>query len=140
MVGKRELHRLGSNYASGNGRTKSSGVDGMRPTSSSDIESGIHSYANGSDGEGHGENGDARPRPKLWGRFKDAANTALEDKRRDDLKKSLLEGIQGLDQSHLEKFRKSDEELKAISNKKVRKFYEEQNDRLNDWLEVGELR
>lgn len=36
----------------------------------------------------------------------------------------------------MEKFRKSDDELKAIKNKKVRAFYEAQNQRLNDWLEV----
>lgn len=30
-------------------------------------------------------------------------------------------------------------QLKAIKNKKVRAFYESQNDRLNDWLEVDAL-
>ena len=30
-------------------------------------------------------------------------------------------------------------QLKEIKNKKVRKFYEEQNDRLNDWLEVDTI-
>ena len=33
----------------------------------------------------------------------------------------------------LENYRKSDEELKEMKNKGLRKFYENQNDRLNDW-------
>ncbi|KXL45449.1 MAG: hypothetical protein FE78DRAFT_70933 [Acidomyces sp. 'richmondensis'] len=92
-------------------------------------ESGLHSGANGS------TNWRDQPRPKLW-RFKDAANTALEDKRREELKKALLHGI---NRDQLEKFRKSDEELKAIKNKKLRQFYEEQNERLTDWLEVDAI-
>ena len=80
-------------------------------------------------------NGDARPRPKVW-RFKDAAVTALEDHRREQLKQQLLTGI---DREALEKFRKSEEELKEIKNKKVRAFYESQNERLNDWLEVDAI-
>ena len=95
-----------------------------------DLESGTHSgSANG------GANGDARPRPKVW-RFKDAAMTALEDSRREQLKKTLLSGV---DREALEKFRKSDDELKSIQNKKVRRFYEDQNERLNDWLEVDNI-
>lgn len=66
-------------------------------------------------------------------RFQDAAWTALEDARREELKNSILKGI---DRDGLEKFRKSEDELKEIQNKKVRKFYEDQNQRLNDWLEV----
>ena len=73
-----------------------------------------------------------RERPRIF-QFQDAARTALEDARRDELKKALLHGI---DRDGLEKFRKSKEDLKEIKNKKVRKFYEEQNERLNDWLEV----
>ena len=90
------------------------------------LNGGPNGHANG------GANGDAKPRPRIW-RFKDAANTALEDSRREELKNSLLSGV---DRDGLEKFRKSDEELKQIKNKKVRAFYEAQNDRLNDWLEV----
>merc|ERR1719301_418068 len=66
-------------------------------------------------------------------RFQDAAWTALEDARRETLKKTILEGI---DRSALEKYRKSEEDLKAIDNKKIRAFYEAQNQRLNEWLEV----
>lgn len=106
----------------------------------SDLESGNYQDANGSSS---GQNGDARPRPDasarprpdVW-RFRDAAMTALEDKRREELKKTLLEGV---DREALEKFRKSDDELKAIKKKPVRKFYEAQNQRLNDWLEVDAI-
>lgn len=74
-------------------------------------------------------------RPAIF-RFQDAANTALGGQRREELKQKLLHGI---DREGLEKFRKSDEELKEIKNKKVRKFYESQNDRLNDWMEVDAI-
>lgn len=74
----------------------------------------------------------ARPRPRMW-RFQDAAKTALEDARRDELKKALLTQIDNRD---LEKFRKSKDELKEIKKKPLRRFYENQNGRLNDWLEV----
>ncbi|KAH8891266.1 hypothetical protein GQ53DRAFT_794350 [Thozetella sp. PMI_491] len=76
-----------------------------------------------------------RPRPRLW-RFGDAVETAVDDKRREDLKKELLHGI---DRSGLEKFRKTDEELEAIENRGLRAFYEAQNQRLNDWLEVDSI-
>ena len=123
MVGKR-------NTFYGNGDAKASD---QRPRSShNDLEGG-----NGQlDGSANGNaNGDAKPRPKIW-RFKDAANTALQDRRRDELKKALLSGV---DREGLENFRKSDEELKQIKNKEVRAFYEAQNDRLNDWLEVDAI-
>lgn len=124
MVGKRELFRAASATKKGDSKIKDS--DDTRQQSNGDIESGLHSYSNGH------SNGDARPRPRLW-KFKDAASTAVEDRRRDELKKALLNDI---DRDGLEKFRKSDEELKEIKNKKVRAFYEGQNARLNDWLEV----
>ncbi|EMC96268.1 hypothetical protein BAUCODRAFT_33618 [Baudoinia panamericana UAMH 10762] len=128
MVGKRELYRAGSTYGQGtqHKERRSKQNEDLRPTSEDDVESGLHSYANGH------ANGDGRPRPRIW-RFKDAADTAMEDKRREELKKALLHGI---DRDGLENFRKSDDELKAIKNKKVRAFYEAQNQRLNDWLEV----
>ncbi|MCJ1378312.1 hypothetical protein MMC17_001409 [Xylographa soralifera] len=75
------------------------------------------------------------PQPQKH-RFKDIANLALEDSRTRELKKALREGIEN---DHLEKFRKTEDELKAIKNKKVRQFYENQNSRLNDWLEVDTL-
>jgi len=129
MVGKRELFRAASATKQNSSRSD------VRPQSSDDIESGLHSYANGNENGNGGENGNAKPRPNMW-RFRDAANTALQDSRRDELKKALLTGI---DRDGLEKFRKSDEELKGIKNKKVRKFYEAQNERLNDWLDVDSI-
>ncbi|KAM5347801.1 hypothetical protein ACJ41O_007625 [Fusarium nematophilum] len=73
-----------------------------------------------------------RPRPHIL-RFQDAARTALEDARRGEIKRALLHGI---DREGLERYRKTDEELKSMKNKKLRGFYEAQNERLNDWLEV----
>ncbi|KAJ9630717.1 hypothetical protein H2203_001241 [Taxawa tesnikishii (nom. ined.)] len=69
-------------------------------------------------------------------RFRDIANTAMEDRRREELKRQLLEGV---DREGLEKYRKSDDELKQMKNKKLRAFYEAQNARLNDWLEVDAI-
>ncbi|KAK4890817.1 hypothetical protein LTR27_010518 [Elasticomyces elasticus] len=132
MVGRREFARMTSRDAQGQEQTKVNSYE--RPNSSGDLESGLHEVANGNTNGNH-HNGNAKPRPKVWS-FKDAANTALEDKRRDDLKKALLTGI---NRDELEKFRKSDDELKAIKKKPVRKFYEEQNNRLNDWLEVDAI-
>src|ERR1700754_1664557 len=91
------------------------------PRSRNDLETGM----NGSTGN-ETSNGSARPRPRIW-RFKDAAITALGDQRREELKNQLLSGA---DRNGLEKFRKSDEELKDIKNKKVRAYYEAQNERL----------
>ena len=123
MVGKR--------FGSYTGNYEDSSARRRRPTRD-DLEVGrSHFQANGTGNH----KGDARPRPKVW-RFKDAAVTALEDHRREQLKQQLLTGI---DRDALEQFRKSDEELKEIKNKKVREFYEAQNARLNDWLEVDAI-
>lgn len=133
MVGKREMARTTSNNKS---LHRIQSHRSHRSSYRDDIEAGNGNGNSHPDETGeNGENGDAKPRPRLFN-FKDAANTALEDQRREDLKKALLEGI---DRDQLEKYRKSDDELKTIKNKKVRKFYEAQNDRLNDWLEVDSL-
>ena len=125
MVGKR------NRFQAQNNDYEDSSI--KRPHSSHDqnLESGLHR----GDEVGGYANGNARPRPRVW-KFRDAAMTALEDHRRDELKKALLSGV---DREALEKFRKSDEELKQIKNKKVRAFYEAQNERLNDWLEVDAI-
>ncbi|KAK0894018.1 hypothetical protein LTR02_012515 [Friedmanniomyces endolithicus] len=132
MVGRREFARASSRDAQGQQQQKVNSFE--RPNSSGDLESGLHEYGNGN-GNGNQQNGNAKPRPKMWS-FRDAANTALEDARREELKKALLHGI---NRDELEHFRKSDDELKAIKNKKVRAFYEKQNDRLNDWLDVDAI-
>ena len=130
MVGKRGL--VGSEkHNDADGRPKSSA--GARPLSSNgDIEAAYQSYDGGDGVRQRRNKGDARPRPRVW-RFKDAVDTAVEDARREELKKALLSGV---DREGLEKFRKSEEQLKEIKNKGVREFYEAQNQRLNDWLEV----
>ncbi|KAF1957282.1 hypothetical protein CC80DRAFT_491431 [Byssothecium circinans] len=69
-------------------------------------------------------------------RFKDAIDASISKSRATELKKKLLDNV---DHKALEKFRKNDEELKAIHNKKVRGFYEEQNRRIDDWLEVDSV-
>lgn len=117
MVGKR------SAFNASNQQDRSSL---QRIYTSNDLESG---NANGD------TNGGIRKKPGVW-RFKDAARTALEDKRREELKKAICTRFE---YEELEKYRKSDEELKAIKDKKIRAFYEAQNERLNDWLEVDAL-
>ena len=69
-------------------------------------------------------------------RFRDIVNLAVQDNFHAELKRKLKEGV---DRDGLEKYRKSQHELQEIKNKKVRAFYEQQNDRLNDWLEVDTL-
>ncbi|KAI4220996.1 MAG: hypothetical protein L6R36_007210 [Xanthoria steineri] len=66
-------------------------------------------------------------------RFRDVARVALTNDYHSQLKKKLTEDVQ---RGSLEKYRMSAEDIKELKNKKVRKFYENQNERLNDWLEV----
>ncbi|KAH8667044.1 hypothetical protein BX600DRAFT_463061 [Xylariales sp. PMI_506] len=127
MVGKHSVFAKGErDYDTGREDDLEQGTRGLPRTRTvhDDPDRGRHRNYNGS--------GDARPRPRIF-KFRDMAFTALEDKRREDLKKALLHGI---DRHAMEKFRVSGKELKAIKNKKVRAFYEDQNERLNDWLEV----
>lgn len=65
-------------------------------------------------------------------RFRDVVDSVIQDGRRDKMKRLLIDGIQ----DDMEIYRKSDEELKQIKNKKIRKFYQKQNDQLDDWREV----
>ena len=67
--------------------------------------------------------------------YKDEVFAEAENRRK-ELKSKILAGVKDM---HLEKYRKSDEELKAMKNKKVRAYYEEQNQKLNDWAEVDSL-
>ncbi|KAK3935713.1 hypothetical protein QBC46DRAFT_367380 [Diplogelasinospora grovesii] len=70
--------------------------------------------------------------------FKDVGHLSLAEQRRSELKRRVLDGMGGFS---MEAHRKSDEELKALGqkNKKLRRFYEEQNERLDAWLEVDAL-
>lgn len=100
------------------------------------------------------ENG--RPQKDRKYRFRDAVDGQLEpdDQRRVEFKQKLLEGCDG---DRLEEFRLDDEhvcisgpaaaclstgltvsQLKKMP-KKLRRFYENQNERLDDWLEVNAL-
>ena len=69
-------------------------------------------------------------------RFKDIADPAAHNDFHSELKRKLKDGV---DRDELEKFRKPISELKEIKDKKIRAFYEEQNERLNAWLEVDTL-
>ncbi|KAF1942069.1 hypothetical protein EJ02DRAFT_376395 [Clathrospora elynae] len=78
---------------------------------------------------GYGTINSIRPRQQ----FRDAIDHTMKDNRAMDMKRKLIDNV---DHEAFEIYRKSDESLKSIKNKKIRKFYEEQNTRLDDWLEV----
>ncbi|KAF2838338.1 hypothetical protein M501DRAFT_956775 [Patellaria atrata CBS 101060] len=69
-------------------------------------------------------------------RFKDVVHRTIDAQKAQKLKEKLRSGI---DRKGMEQYRKSQEELKRISNKKVKKFYQEQNERLNDLVEIDHL-
>ncbi|VBB81499.1 Putative protein of unknown function [Podospora comata] len=72
--------------------------------------------------------------------FKDEAALLAAEHRRDDLKRRVLDGMRGFDLEKMDKkCRRSDDQLKRIKNKKIRSFYEAQNDTLDAWLEVDAL-
>lgn len=83
--------------------------------------------------EGDVEHGLQKPK---FTRFKDVVDIVTVENQRTKIKKRLMEGIDGM---RLEKYRKSKEELKSIEKKAVRKFYENQNERLDAWMEVDTL-
>jgi hypothetical protein len=126
MVGKRAWEPLSRSYTANGSPTA------MRPWSSG---------AATADSEDDHADRDAVNRktqsakPRLF-RFRDVASSMIEDARREELKKQLIEGIVA---ERWEKYRKSQDEIKAIKNKKVREFYRGQNERLNNWLEVDTL-
>lgn len=66
-------------------------------------------------------------------RFRNVVTSIIEDERRKKMKNKLIEAV---DHETMEKYRTSQEQLKQMSNKKIKRFYEDQNERLNDWLEV----
>ncbi|KAI4284376.1 MAG: hypothetical protein L6R35_004929 [Caloplaca aegaea] len=69
-------------------------------------------------------------------RFRDVARVALTDDYHTELKHKLTRDVE---RGSLEHYRKSAEEIKGIKKKSIRQFYEEQNERLNDWLEVDTI-
>ncbi|KAL8840886.1 MAG: hypothetical protein Q9170_001150 [Blastenia crenularia] len=66
-------------------------------------------------------------------RFRDVARVAMTNDFHADLKRKLTDDVQ---RGSLEQYRKPAEEISKIKKKKIRRFYENQNERLNDWLEV----
>ncbi|KAK7227695.1 hypothetical protein V2G26_015698 [Clonostachys chloroleuca] len=128
MVGKRSLNRDdGVPYYRLN---QQAGVAPDQSHRHGDLENGKHNHTP----YHYSRRSIARSRlPPRIIRFQDAARTALEDLHRNQLKNALLSGI---DRQGLERFRKPDHEIKQIKNKKLRAFYRDQNEKLNDWLEV----
>lgn len=74
----------------------------------------------------------ARQRPQ----YRDRAGLAVHDGFHAELKRKLKDEV---DIHGLEKYRRSLSDIKNEKNKKLKAFYESQNDRLNDWLEVDML-
>lgn len=68
--------------------------------------------------------------------FKDNVSAIEAEQRRSELKDRILAGVKDF---NVEKYRKTDEELKSICNTRVRAYYEAQNQKLNDWAEVDSL-
>lgn len=116
MVGtRRSLLRNGSNNSNLSGHGNGDGFTNHKHV---DLESGY---------------GSINPAPVSRQRFRDAIEQTMHVNRAADMKRKLIDNV---DHDALEVYRKSDESLKCIKNKKVRQFYEEQNNRLDDWLEV----
>ncbi|KAL8876583.1 MAG: hypothetical protein Q9215_002717 [Flavoplaca cf. flavocitrina] len=88
-------------------------------------------------------NGHSKPKPddlesaissgRKSSRFRDVTRFAVTNDYHAELKQKLTDDVQ---RGSLEKYRMKDEDIKDLKNKKVRQFYESQNERLNDWLEV----
>lgn len=93
---------------------------------------GQNEYANGGADVESGGYGTINPL-KARKRFKDAIDQTMSDNRAAEMKKKLIDNV---DHDSLEIYWKSDESLKSIKNKKLRKFYEDQNERITDWREV----
>lgn len=83
--------------------------------------------------EGDVERGLQKPH---FARFRDVVERVTAENQRTKIKTQLTEGF---DRMGLEQYRKSEDELKNMSSKQVRKFYEAQNERLDAWLEVDTL-
>ncbi|KAI5247282.1 hypothetical protein E4T47_02619 [Aureobasidium subglaciale] len=116
MVGRRNITSFGEQKGSDSGHGR---PDQARRRNNHDVENGLN----------------GTKKPNMF-RFRDAAHTALGDRRREELKKKIMAGVESVD---IERFRKSKQDLKDIKSKKVRQFYEDQNNRLDDWAEVDAL-
>lgn len=85
----------------------------------------------------HDDNED-RPQSKSSSRFgqRNEEHSEATQARLKELKKAVLAGVKEFD---LEQYRKSDEELRSFKNKELRHYYEAQNAKLDDWLDVDML-
>jgi hypothetical protein len=130
MVGK----RYAASKDQSNGWMSNGGANGH-------IDS--HANGNGNGKMNHArEHGNIAPRTKpkpAYLQFRDDSqagalnNRKEEDQRREDIKNKLIDSV---DRHQFEEYRKSDEFLKSQKNNTIRRFYEGQNEALNDWLEV----
>ena len=115
MVGERHRPEFVSNGTNSSGKHRTG-----------DIENGSAAA--------HGMGERRKVAPKFG--FRDAVNYEIAQQRRDSLKQSLLENIKT---AHWDNYRKNQTDLKQIKNSKIRAFYEKQNDRITDWMEVDNL-
>jgi hypothetical protein len=79
------------------------------------------------------ERGSLRPK---FSHYQDTVDTTGADDPKAKIKEQLTQGI---DRTSLEKYRKSENDLKDIKKKSVRRYYETQNERLDHWLEVDTI-
>lgn len=93
----------------------------------------VNAYSSGTNTRNYKDDVETGTRRNMKPRFQDAVKSVIEDGRRLKMKKKLLEGM---DRDALEGYRKTPTQLDEIKEKKVRQFYEDQNDKLDDWLEV----
>lgn len=121
MVGKRQGANGSGAFAKGNGSSGHHQQNQRQHGAREDIENGSARH-----------HGSSRPPPK----FRDVVHAAMNDRSRRDLKQRLTTEV---GRGSFERFRRPREEIKKMGNKKVREFYENQNERLNDWLEVDSL-
>ncbi|KAB8345928.1 hypothetical protein FH972_022981 [Carpinus fangiana] len=104
--------------------------------------SGLHQVATGCrrSHDAWKQDVEAQPRAQIRQRFRDVVGSVVQDARRQKMQKALDDNVL---QNSLEKYRKHDDEIKAMKklhvSKKVRKFYENQNEILDDWLEVDSV-
>ncbi|KAK4136004.1 hypothetical protein BT67DRAFT_375904 [Trichocladium antarcticum] len=85
----------------------------------------------------HGPRGADRAKRGKRSDTKDANALRAAERRRADLKCKVLDGMRGFDVAGLDRqFRKSDDDLKRIPNKQLRRIYHAQNETLDAWLEV----
>lgn len=122
MVGKRTWAAPGQGQNGYGGHEEANGAAATNGNMDHDREYAKHT----------GQRRRRKSKPALM-RFRDNANRALEDQRREEIKNKLIDEV---NREQFEEYRKSDEFIKQCKTKKLKRFYERQNEALNDWLEV----